>query len=66
MLNFLVLWDVGNVLCFSCKKIPNSVTLRPQHSDLEESGWELSSPLNSFARSFGNWDALFLSGEAGR
>lgn len=40
-------------MCFVChvkKKNPNSVTWRPQPRHLEESGWEVQSPLNSLAR----------------
>lgn len=54
-------------MCLVChvKKNPNSVTLRPQHSDLKGNGWEFPSPLNSLAHSVSSWDAFFLSGEAG-
>lgn len=36
---FLNAGDIGNGLCLSCKKISDSVTLRSEHCDPENRGW---------------------------
>lgn len=51
-------------MCFVChvkKKNSKFCDLETQHSDLERSGWEHSSPPNSLAGSFSSRDALLSS-----